>query len=79
MGRESQSSAVSGKRLSFDIPRPVLELLRAGEEYFTTSHLVHHYWPFIKKIVEWTVVYWIAILGFGYGWILFLVRCLSYL
>lgn len=78
LGKESQTGPTGSenKRITFEIPWPLLEILHSGEEYVAKSYLLNQYWPLIGKLFEWTLIYLVAISGLGYGWILFMVSWL---
>ena len=56
----------------FRLPAPVMSLVGKTEEVLS-SHLVVEYWPTLVKFLEWNLVWLLAYLGFGYGWLLFMV------
>ncbi len=68
----SQSPSPSRTRAqAAALPYPVAELIRRSEELFATEWF-QTYCPLFAKLAEWTLIYFLAFLGCGYGWVLFL-------
>ena len=56
----------------FQLPPPVVKVIQITEDVFS-SQFVTRYYTIILKFWEWTILYFLSYLGFGYGWILFFI------
>ena len=56
----------------FQLPLPVVKIIQHTEDVFS-SQLVTRYKTILVKFLEWTFFYLLSYLGFGFGWVLFLI------